>query len=280
MNERTSVQGLDLISLETPEGHRAQVSPWGGQVLSWCHAVHGEQLYCSPLWRAGQPLRGGVPVCFPQFASRGVLPKHGFARTSLWALAQLVQHDGRVQAHLCLQASDETRALWPHDFTLTQVVELDAGGLTVSLGVKNTGSEPWAFTAALHTYLRLDDVTRAELQGLQGLTYEDACQGHALAREHCAHLQITQEVDRVYLQSPAQLLLRRADRPTMQVLQSGFADTVVWNPGPAKAVALADLPDADWQHMLCIEAAQVAQPLVLAPGTLWQGQQRLALTEP
>jgi glucose-6-phosphate 1-epimerase len=259
------VQAADLIALETPEGHRAEVSLWGGQVLSWTHATQGPQLYCSPLRKAGQAIRGGVPVCFPQFASRGPLAKHGFARTSMWQQVHRSSQAGGAQARLRLLSSEETRAVWPHSFALTLDVTLSPANLTLTLSVENTGREPWPFTAA---------------HGLEGLTYEDACRGNDVATERHAHLSIDGEVDRVYRDAPARLLLQRPGQRSLEVLQSGFADTVVWNPGPAKAAALADLPDTDWQHMLCIEAAQVAHPVILAPGTQWLGQQRLALIEP
>jgi glucose-6-phosphate 1-epimerase len=274
------VQAADLIALETPEGHRAEVSLWGGQVLSWTHATQGPQLYCSPLRKAGQAIRGGVPVCFPQFASRGPLAKHGFARTSMWQQVHRSSQAGGAQARLRLLSSEETRAVWPHSFALTLDVTLSPANLTLTLSVENTGREPWPFTAALHTYVQLADVARASLHGLEGLTYEDACRGNDVATERHAHLSIDGEVDRVYRDAPARLLLQRPGQRSLEVLQSGFADTVVWNPGPAKAAALADLPDTDWQHMLCIEAAQVARPILLAPGMQWLGHQRLALIEP
>jgi glucose-6-phosphate 1-epimerase len=280
LSERTGVQGTDLIALETPEGHRAEVSLWGGQVLSWAHAVHGEQLYCSPLRQPGQAIRGGVPVCFPQFASRGPLAKHGFARTSMWRLEHRSCEAGVARARLGLVSSDDTQMLWPHDFSLTLDVELSPTGLALALRVENTGHEPWPFTVALHTYLRLSDVARASLHGLEGVTYEDACRDNEVALERHPHVSIDGEVDRVYRAAPTRLLLVRAGQPALEVLQSGFADTVVWNPGPIKAAALADLPDTDWQHMLCIEAAQVARPILLAPGMQWLGHQRLALIEP
>src|SRR5688572_29727961 len=77
---------LGLIRRELPDGSRIVVSRFGGQVLSW--VAHGrERLYLSSTAAADsvQPVRGGVPVCFPQFSGRGPLPKHGFARTSTWA---------------------------------------------------------------------------------------------------------------------------------------------------------------------------------------------------
>ena len=43
---------------------------------------------------------------------------------------------------------------------------------------------------------------------------------------------------------------------------------------------LADLPQAAYQDMLCVEAAVIAQPVVLLPGARWQGAQRLEAVAP
>ena len=40
---------------------------------------------------------------------------------------------------------------------------------------------------------------------------------------------------------------------------------------------LADLPDDGWRHMLCVEAARIDEPVLLAPGRQWQGWQQLTV---
>ncbi len=54
-------------------------------------------------------------------------------------------------------------------------------------------------------------------------------------------------------------------------------DVVVWNPGADGASRLADMPDDGWQHMLCLEAARILEPVKLAPGQDWDGRQSLTL---
>ena len=51
------------------------------------------------------------------------------------------------------------------------------------------------------------------------------------------------------------------------------ADVVVWNPGPTRAAALADMPDDDWLQLLCVEAAVIGAPVTLAAGQEWVGRQ-------
>jgi glucose-6-phosphate 1-epimerase len=52
----------------------------------------------------------------------------------------------------------------------------------------------------------------------------------------------------------------------------GFADRVIWNPGPD--AALGDVPPGGAAGFVCIEAAQLAA-VTVAPGETWTGRQTL-----
>ena len=272
-----------MVHLGNAAGDAATVSLYGGQVLSWCTAGSGEQLYCSSqaVAEQGRAIRGGVPVCFPQFANCGPianLAKHGFARTSIWQLAgELITGSGceTASAQFVLQDSALTLAAWPYGFALELQITLGSGWLELQLQVMNTGSSAFDFTAALHTYLATADVRQAAICGLEGITYADALKQNETATQADAALQFVGELDRIYHGTPRALQLQQSGQPHLRIEQQGFADTVVWNPGPAKAAALGDMPADDWTRMLCIEAAQVKTSVQLQPGNMWQGAQRL-----
>lgn len=264
----------------TPDTHTlhnafgtVSVSEYGGQVLSWRTADGRERLYTPDnlMRQSGRALRGGVPVCFPQFSGRGTLPKHGLVRTLPWRLR------ARTESALILAIGDDdtTRALWPHAFELVQTVVLDAGGLSIALDVGNRGEAPFAFTGALHTYLRVPEVTACAVHGLQGREYEDAADGSAFKRLDGA-LRVTGEVDRVFADAPSPVRLDYGDGTGLDIAQGGFADTVVWCPGPQLAAAFTDMPADDWQRMLCVEAASAVVPVAVPAGGHWQGWQRLS----
>ena len=119
-------------------------------------------------------LAGGIPVCFPQFAGRGPLPKHGFARTSdEWEIDTMTSDGGTPVLALCLKDTEATRGVWPHGFKLRYVVTLTAEELSTEVQLTNTGERPLAFTGALHTYFAVDDVEKVEVLGLRGLTFEE-----------------------------------------------------------------------------------------------------------
>jgi glucose-6-phosphate 1-epimerase len=277
----TEFQGQPAVTLTAPDGARAVVLLHGAQLVSWVPAGGQEQLYLSPQSRFGEgaSVRGGVPVIFPQFNERGPLPRHGLVRARPWQVGDVVQRADQALGVLRLAADAHSRAHWPHGFELELTVSVGGPELAVELSVTNTGEAPFDFMAALHTYLRTEDVTRVQLEGLQGCRYEDALRSAETGSPQAGTqwgdvTSVLGAIDRVYHEVPRALTLREAGR-RLSLTQMGFEDVVVWNPGPQGAARLADLPDTDWMHMLCVEAARIAHPLRLAPGEDWQGLQSL-----
>lgn len=267
------------VVLRNAAGDTARFSPYGAQLLSWQPAGEAEQVYLSPLSRPGPgvAVRGGAPICFPQFSGRGPLPKHGFARTRHWVLVT-PPAPGAAVAELRFQLdSAMTRTLWDHAFCLVLVARLGPRWLELHLQAANTGRTPWTFTGAIHTYLRVDDVRDVRMRGLQGLAYEDMVDGSAVRQELQAALGIAGETDRVYRDPSQPIVVDGGTMPPRRLSQEGFADAVVWNPGPEKAASLGDLPPGDWLRMLCVEAGAITQPVEVAPGKTWSGLQRIAL---
>jgi glucose-6-phosphate 1-epimerase len=269
-------QGQPALVLTAPDGASATVLLHGAHLVSWRPRGAAERLYLSPTSRCGDgtSVRGGVPVIFPQFNERGPLPRHGLARTRRW---QAVQAEGRgtvALGVLRLTDDDTTRAHWPHGFEAELTVSVGGDELEIELAVTNTGSTSFDFSAALHTYLRADDVTQASLDGLQACRYEDALLGGTLATQGSATLSVAGAIDRVYLDATRPLTLVEPTR-ALHIEMSGFNDVVVWNPGPDGAARLADLPDDDWRRMLCVEPACIGRRLTLRPGEDWAGRQRL-----
>jgi TusA-related sulfurtransferase len=148
------------VVLRTAAGDSAAISLHGAQLLSWRPAGAQEQIYRSPLSvpAAGKSVRGGAPICFPQFSDRGPLPKHGFVRTTHWELVEAAMPGGEVaEAHFQVDSS-MLPAAWDHAFCLVLVARLGHGWLELHLQAANTGRTPYSFTAALHTYFAVHDV--------------------------------------------------------------------------------------------------------------------------
>lgn len=272
----TVVGGLPATELQLPCGDRVVVAHHGAQVLSWV-AAGRERLYLSPrsVMDGQAAIRGGIPVCFPQFNQRGDLPKHGFARNLSWKVnAPRLEADA---AHLVLSLTDgeQTRRWWDQSFEALLLIALTPGALQVDLAVRNTDTKALNFTGALHTYLAVDDVAQARLLGLGG-----QAEWNAVTDRHgtaAPELRFVGEFDRVYSAAPAGYELQ--DGPHVLAIDQDpdWAQTVVWNPGAAKCAGLADMPPEGWRQMLCVEAAQVYEPITIEPGDFWQGAQRLSV---
>lgn len=273
--ESMDFNGLPALRLQAG-GASAVVSLFGGQVLSWTPRGGKEWLYLSETARFDRstPIRGGVPVCFPQFADLGKLPKHGFVRTVDWMLADRRVDKDFALVQLRLEDSAETRALWNHPFGIELTISIEDNRLDLEFEVDNRGTDVLSFTGALHTYLRVREAEEARLEGLYGFTYRDSANGNAIKRETGDALMVDAEVDRVYRQVNRPLLLRDGSR-TLGINTEGFPDVVVWNPWETRCAALADMPDNGFRRMLCVEAAAADTPITVAAGEQWWGRQTL-----
>ena len=268
-------RGLACTLITLPNGDSVRVSDFGAQVLSWT-ARGQERMFCSEraVVDGTAAIRGGVPVCFPQFNARGPLPKHGLARRTTWQYLNADVQGESITARWQWDASAPLHADFPHALSAVLAVKLSPDQLHISLSATNTGDAAFAFTGALHTYLAVQGADIAALSGLEGSAFWDAAKGFAPAVQNGA-VALGEEVDRVYARSAQPLALRDA-AGTLQISQdAAWPETVVWNPGPALCATLPDMQPADWMRMLCVEAAAINQPVALHPGQQWQGAQTL-----
>jgi glucose-6-phosphate 1-epimerase len=275
-------QNQPCLRLILPSQDTVLIALHGAQILSWRTGDGRERLYMSPkaVMDGRAAIRGGVPVCFPQFNMRGPLPKHGFARNLAWqpvpsTPAEVGEASQTLQLRLCNSADTRpfTDTLWPHQFDALLTVRLAPQSLHMALQVRNTGQQTMPFTVALHTYLAVQHLQQLRLAGLTGLRYWDALTD--------THPRLTGDwrysgpFDAVFPAPPAPLVLHD-EGLALEISQSpSMGQTVVWNPGPALSQQLADMPDDGYQHMLCVEAAQIDTPVELAAGAQWLGWQQL-----
>ena len=266
------------VSLRAAGGATAEVHLNGAHVTSWRPAPgDDERLFLSARssFADGDAIRGGIPVIFPQCAAAGPLPRHGFARTSRWALGKEAREaDGDATAKFVLTDSPDTRAIWPASFRATLTVRLGALSLATTLAIENTGRAPFLFTAALHTYLRVQDVRDAEVVGLHGSRYHESSAPGEFMFDNHESLRANGEIDRVYVDAPPRLTLREPHRD-LAIETLNFPDVVIWNPGAEKVAALKDMEPGGEQRMLCVEAAAAQTPVVLEPERRWLATQTL-----
>jgi len=268
--------GLPKLTLTAPDGARAEIYLDGAHVTSWVPADGQERLFLSPAsqFAAGAPIRGGIPIVFPQFGMSGPLPLHGLARLMRWEFAGASVVHGQASAIFRLRDTEDSRQLWANTFLAELTVTISGRRLAVTLAVTNTSAKSFSFTAGLHTYLAVADLTATCVEGLAGLRYCDAAAGWTENNQVAPQVHFTGEVNRIYFDAPAELRLIEPGRTTY-IDSTGFPDAVVWNPAAAKCATMPDLKPDDYQRFVCVEAAVIGAPVNLTPGECWQGTQRL-----
>lgn len=273
----TGLGGLPKVAVTAPDGGRVEVYLHGATVTSWMPPGDTEQLYVSKtsFFEADKPIRGGVPVCFPQFGARGGLSMmHGFVRQMSWMFAGAeAQDNGGATARLVKMANEETRALWPFDFSLCLDVTLGGRQLELALSVTNPGAQPFLFGGALHTYFAVGEIDHVTVEGLQGYAYTDHITGETPRTQVEPAIPFDGLVNRIYASAPEQTEIVEPTR-RVEVVKEGFPDVVVWNAGAEKGAAIVDLEPEGYRKYVCVEAALTKQ-VSLGRGETWRGAQRI-----
>jgi D-hexose-6-phosphate mutarotase len=288
MSNATLPSGLAAHTLPSRLGFEA--SPLGGPVARLTHgdfqalvALHGAQvlnwtcggdglLWLSPVARIrdGKGIRGGIPVCWPWFADHltdASKPAHGFVRHRAWSVASTHSTPDGVSITLTTATTDGDRSMWPHSAEVLVTVTL-GDMLTVAVKTRNTGTDPFPLTEALHTYFRVSDIANVSVIGLEGVAYLDKLEGFA-RKQQAGPILFAGEVDRIYLgrTSPITIFDNGPNRRIV-IESAGSGSAVVWNPWTEKTARLGDMgsPDA-FRQMLCVETANAGDDIVmLGPG--------------
>ncbi|WP_411847281.1 D-hexose-6-phosphate mutarotase [Roseibacillus persicicus] len=250
--------------------------------LNGAHLTHWQPshtdrpvIYLSPtaILQQGKAIRGGVPLCWPWFNAHptdpGSHPSHGVARIERWDLVSATVEDGSAIIELELKASPGIEAHVPFPFQLKALFNL---GQTCSIVLETTNlaKENIAVGGALHSYFSLSHIDNATVTGLQHTPYLDtAARPEKSAVQTEGELRFQAETDRIYYGSDLPARIHDAEwKRSIVVEKAGSLTSVVWNPWIEKAASLGDLPDADYQRFLCIEAANARHDTrILAPGS-------------
>lgn len=276
--------GMEKIVLRSESGATAEVYLHGAHVVSWKAADGKDVLFTSEkaIFAPPKAIRGGIPVCFPQFGQLGPLGQHGFARNSAFSVVE-EESSSSAAVTLSLSATGEEDARFPHPFELRVRTSLSPDGNTLrqELTVKNTGNASFDFTAALHTYFTVPDVAELSVEGLVATSYSDSLDNGS-EKKQTGPVLFDREVDRIYLNAPdAGIVAKNAvsKGAQVEVRKKGFQDAVVWNPWVEKARAMADFGDDEYKGMLCIEPAVAKSGAVnVGVGEEWGGWQELVYT--
>ena len=226
--------------------------------------VPGGWLWVTPTpQEAPGAIRGGIPLCWPWFANENTAdespdrsgPMHGPARKAIWQLDAVDEHEEGIEVHLSLPERLHSQ-LHPR-----AVVQANAQRLHVELITEHVGDTPIKMTAALHSYLAVDNVLACRVEGLAGARYLDKLRDFAESEQQ-GELGIRSGVDRIY-HSNAEVVLDDGQR-RLRIARQNSDSVVVWNPGEQPH---PDTPQLSARRFLCVESANTRlDPVWLVPG--------------
>ncbi|ORY57137.1 galactose mutarotase-like domain-containing protein [Pseudomassariella vexata] len=267
------------VSAVLPTGESVEVLLYGATLISWKDRAGSERLWLSEGAKldGSKAVRGGIPLVFPVFGTApehkaaGNLPQHGFARTSKWEFLgkstseSQGKNESSVKLDFGLSAAtidDETKKLWPYNFSLIYSVSLTPTTLS-----------PASRSPTM-------DIAQVSVTGLDEAEYIDKVDG-AKAKKQSGTVSITGETDRVYTpaKGPSEpVVVSEGGRTVYSVVRDNLEDVVVWNPWTDKAQGMADFEPKDgYKNMICIEAGAVKGWQKLEKGDTFEGAQTISV---
>jgi glucose-6-phosphate 1-epimerase len=258
------------------------VAQQGAHILSYQLAGQPPLIWLNDeaVFKTGKSIRAGIPVCWPWFGNFARNPQsvqamrisneapsaHGFVRAMDWELGGIEAEGESLKVEFLLPYPEGGFPGWPHQVDLTLSIRLDEQ-LHIHLISHNRGSETVSISQALHSYFAVSDVREVHVEGVDGLSYIETLEDWK-TRQQSGDLRFTGETDRIYLDAPPLLsIVDPAWERRIELTSMGSRTAVIWNPWIDRAAAFSDMADDGWQHMLCIETANVMGDVVnLKPG--------------
>jgi glucose-6-phosphate 1-epimerase len=233
----------------------------------------------------GKPIRGGVPIAFPWFATDSMSdrfqgkpgPSHGFARIQDWTLSFAALSGDDLHLTFTLGPTELSRQMGFNHFRLA--FELILGrSLTMRLAVANDAETPLVFEEALHTYFSVSDVREISITGLEPTGFIDKTDDFRSKPAANAPLVLTTFTDRVYPNTSATCVIH--DKPagrTITIEKQHSNTTVVFNPWKE----LPDMGPDEWRNMVCVETVNAGSNTVtLAPKSTHVMQAHISIAKP
>lgn len=250
---------LPLLVINHPKV-RAAVALQGAHLLAWQPTGEQPVIWLSEKtqWQAGKAIRGGVPICWPWFGPAGE-PAHGFARNLPWTLSAHDENEDSVMLTLVLESNEQTKKLWPHEFSLYArfrlsqhcEIELEAYG-------------DYQSTAALHSYFQVADINEVTVSGLGNPYIDKVADGREGASPNGSQ-RYPDRTDRIYTApEDCSVIDDPAGNRVIEVYHHHHSDVVTWNPGAALSSSMGDMPNEGYKTMVCVETAHISTPLISA----------------
>ena len=290
----------ELIAIGiTNECARAEIFLQGAQLTGYQRHGEAPVLFLSKdcQFKQGSPLRGGIPICWPWFGDLNknstevkdqfstsfiaAAPAHGFVRDIDWGVKDIRIVDAK-ETLVILECDIPLDNAFGWPFSACLVYEVSIGETLKSrLTVKNSGDKPFTYSAALHSYFKVDSIMKTKITSLNNIFYIDALKGWDKYQQQ-DDVVFNREIDRIYLFSSddkgssghgsqdhdlqGHSIDLNDSKRVLKIESAGSASAVVWNPWVEKSKTLSQFSDDEYKSMVCVETANAADDMVtLAP---------------
>jgi len=274
--------GLVKATLTLDVGTSCDVYLQGAHVTSFKNEHKEEVLFVSSKsnFAPNKPIRGGIPVIFPQFGP-GKLKQHGFLRdSSEWKIMDAgIKKDQTVQScwiSLVHKATEATLQLWPHHFSFKITISItydsvQGSQLYQEVEVINLNqTECFNFTFALHTYFSISSIHDTSVSNLQNISYFDkVTQTNQV--QTTPEYTFSGETDKIFYKAPDQLTIHSHNNKSLTLFKTNFPDVVVWNIWEDRIKSMSDLAPDDWKNYVCVESGNIGTGIRLSPHQIWTG---------
>jgi len=280
----------------------AEIYLHGATVTSW-KVNNKERIFCSSkaiFNQENKGIRGGIPLVFPNFGPWGNYgPQHGFARIQKWELIKKTDRSCTLE----LKDNEKSRKMWDNKFTLTYTIKVTDNKLITTLNIKNENEfNNFDFTTLLHTYLKVPEIDKIEITGLENAKFTDSLLNNVSEENEEKSIfeptnkkisNIEENVDKIFQNTENEHILsffeekeeteadEAADKSEntketkIIIRKTNLPDTVLWNPWIEKAKKMSDFGDDEYKNMICIEAGYVNDRKILKPMEVFQCEQVL-----
>jgi glucose-6-phosphate 1-epimerase len=270
-------RGGSIIELRHSSGGTCKLSTYAAHVLSWCPTPGNEQIFLGEMaevGKLGQAIRGGVPICWPQFgtfenAKDTCKLVHGFARKMFWSV--LRQSEDSVS--LLLKSDDATRKNWAKEFEFIYTVSLGCNSMRMEMEVRNDNSSPLEFTGCLHSYWRCASSEKCVVEGLKGSKLDigigDSFRGDGVEERASYQFPDATQTQLLYGNCTDTVTLVEDGKRRLRLTKSNLPDWILWNTAAENGSNIKDLKEGEYKNYVCIEPGFCSQPIRVAAGATW-----------
>jgi len=254
--EEVMKNGFRYLSIEN-ESATAKIAFQGAHIFHFQEKGKAPLLWISDKsnFEDGKAIRGGVPICWPWFGEHPTnksMPKHGFARISLWELDEIIDTNPTVtEVKMSLLGSE----LFDYKFKLTATFKIGKE-LKISLSTINLDERAFTISQALHTYFMIDSIESVKIRGLETLEFTDFIDGTKHIQD--SSVVIDREIDRIYQNVNYPLSLVDTNR-SIFIDSKGSNSSVVWNPWSNKCSQMSDMSVDSYKHFVCVETTNTRE---------------------